>query len=219
MLSVKDMALGELVRHGIGITGTVCPNENPKTVESSLTRLVAQGLALRYPFIGNRVLYTPSPKAARLHGLDPKRFMRPPGPQAISDRLTIAIFCQKKGVELLTRREFAALFPEQAECTGICHSRYFRDTSKPQPMLTVIVPDYGSSVRRTARKARREIDKRKKHEAFRDLIYFNLFQVALVTLFDFKARAIAEALKRDTFPKTITVIPELADLLLLGAKP
>ncbi|MDE2505799.1 MAG: hypothetical protein KGM43_01165 [Planctomycetota bacterium] len=219
MSTVKDRALAHLLRYGLGLLATICPEENRKSVESAIARLIAEGMVCVYPFFGNKKIYAPSPKAARLQGLDPKRFMRPPGPQAISDRLTIAMFCQKKGVELLTRGEFATSFPEQAECSGICHSRYFRDTSKPQPMLTVIVPDYGSSVRRTARKARREIDKRKKHEAFRDLIYFNLFQVALVTLFDFKARAIAEALKRDTFPKTITVIPELADLLLLGAKP
>ncbi len=166
--------------------------------------------------MSHKKFYAPTPKLARIHGRDPKRYSRPPGELAIAQRLLSAIFCMKTGVRFLTPQEFAERFPRQAACKGLCPTKYFVDTTKQQPLLSVLLPSYGHSVRRTARKARKAIAKRKEHDAWLDLIYFNLFQVVLVSVFESKAADLRYALRRDTFPKSIVVIPELADLLNIG---
>jgi hypothetical protein len=214
MASARDRALAHLVRYSLGEIETLSYGQNRKTTESAVARLVRQRLVASYPFVGSRRLYTLTPKAARLHALDPKRFLAPPGPQAIHDRLTIAYFCHATGNQLLTPAEFRAAFPRHAACRGLDHTRYFIDSSGAQPLLTVIVPDFLSAAGTVARKGRRAVAKRKAHPPFRAMIYHHLLQVAFVSMFPTKLDALRAELSRDTFPKTFTAIPELATLLL-----
>ena len=116
MQTAKSRVLAHLLRYSLGtkqmlLVGTGC---GIKALEAALAKLIAAGLVVAYPFIGTKKFYMLSAKGARQQGLDPKRFMRRPGPEALSARLTISLFCQQFDRRLLTRSEFAAVFPAQA---------------------------------------------------------------------------------------------------------
>jgi hypothetical protein len=186
-----------------------------KAAERTIANLRRDDLLVSYPFIGNRKLYGPSRKAARQRGLDERRYSRPPGPQVIVDRFTVLLFAQKTGMRYLTAKEFSEHFPEQAGCSGgLGQSHYFIETTEKQPKLVLLIPAYGTNLRHICRKARRELANRRQHQAFRDLIFHDLFRVVIATGLPAHKQRIAAALDAEPFRYGVVAMPELNDLLL-----
>jgi hypothetical protein len=186
-----------------------------KTVERALANLRRHGLLRSYPIPGGRFyVYTPTAKAARTRGFDERRYRRPPGDDLICEHLTLLMYCYQFGHTLLTPREFAAKFPEQAACPDMSHRRYHNDRTFEQPKLTIIVPDFRatSSVKAIVRRVRHELNRRRRHQPWRDLIYHKLFQITVVTGSEQKARKIRARLASQTCPHRVVVVPGIEDL-------
>jgi hypothetical protein len=187
-----------------------------KATEAALAKLQADGMVNAYAFVGNRKIYGLSVKAARIYGLNEKRFSRPPGHQAIFQNLAHFYFCLKTGNTLLTRSEFSQDFPELAAYSGLSRNRYFYDrTDVNQPRLGLICADFGADHRKVAKKARREFMKRKSSDRpdFKTFVMNGLLVIHVVTPFERKAERIRSILANEGFRYAITVIPELDELL------
>jgi hypothetical protein len=211
-MSTRQGALDVLMRHLVTFD-LFCKLSGlqRKNAERILGLLQRDKLVRSLPYTGGKKLYTLTAVGARKLGLDERRYRRAPGSQARIERLTLAMFCAQEGHRALTVPEFTELLPEQAACPGAFKQRYFVD-KKRDSLLTVIVPDMGTPARRCARRARREIDRRRPHQAWRDLIYHKLLQVVVVTAFGTKAEAIRAHLEHDTFPNAVVVVDGLEDL-------
>lgn len=218
-MSSRERVRAEFERHRIltipliaALTGL-----GRKNVERIVAHLRRDGVIRPFPFLGNQKIYTPTARGATRLGLDPRKHGRAPGVPTILEHLLVAAFCAQEGHTLLTPGEFAELLPEQAACPGAFRRRYLIDRTLPEPLLSVIVPDFGSSARRCARRARREIDRRKAHRAWRDLVYHRLLRVLFVTPFgDAKAAAVLEHLNHDTFPHAAVAVRGV-EALFIGA--
>lgn len=187
-----------------------------KATEAALASLQRDGLIASYPFTRNRKLYGLTPKGALMFGLDEKRFAKPPGVQAMAQNLAIAMFCVQEGHKLLTRREFSERFPELNLYSGLSRNRYVRDRTDPsQTRLGLVVPDFGAHYLKVAKKARREIEKRKakEREDFKTFVLRGMFSIHVVTGFSTKAALIERALEKESVRHFVTVVPDLKDLL------
>ena len=219
-MSVRSCALGMATRHGIAtirLTHKAKPDVTVKAIERAFADLQRDNEIEHCATVGRQFVYAPTPAAARNAGLDDRRFRRLPGIQTLAERLAILTFCVDSRYQLLTKGEFAQLFPEQAACRGLNHARYCVDWNAGQPVATYLVPDYGADARRVARKALREWHRRKEHQAFRDLIYFRpepLFRLRIITAFESKAESIRRHLVNSPFRPDIVVVPGLEDFLL-----
>jgi hypothetical protein len=186
-----------------------------KTVERALANLRRDGLIRSHPVPGGRFyVYSPTANAARLRGLDERRYRRPPGDDLICEHLTLLMYCYQFGHTLLTPREFAARFPQQAACPDMSHRRYHVAGTREKAVLTIIVPDFRStnSVKAIVRRVRHEVNRRKRHQPWRDLIFHGLFQIAVVTGSEQKARKIRARLASQTCPHRVVVVPGIEDL-------
>jgi hypothetical protein len=187
-----------------------------KTVERALANLRRDGLIRSHPVPGGRFyVYSPTANAARLRGLDERRYRRPPGDDLICEHLTLLMYCYQSGHTLLTPQEFAAIFPEQAACPDMSHRRYHIDSTLEQPVLTIIVPDFRAtnSVKAIVRRFRREVNRRKKYQPWRDLLYHALMSITVVTGTENKARKIREKLASEACAARVVVVPGIEDLV------
>jgi hypothetical protein len=62
---------------------------------------------------------------------------------------------------------------------------------------------------------RREINDRKAHGPWRDLIYARLFQPVIVTPTEEKGRQIRDQMTHDTYPHRVVAVPEMTALVFL----
>jgi hypothetical protein len=211
-MSARQRALDVLMRHLVTLDLFCRLSGLPRKNAERVLRLLQRDKLVRsLPYAGGKKLYTLTAAGARKLGLDERRYRRAPGAQARIERLALAMFCAQEGQKLLTAAEFTELLPEQAACPGKFTRRCFVD-KKRDSLLSVAVPDFGSPARRCARRARREIDRRRPHQAWRDLIYHKLLQVVVVTSFETKAEIIRAHLEHDTFPNATVVVEGLEDL-------
>jgi len=217
MRTVKSRAVAYFVRHRIGtfdlIHRAASGGKSRKATEAALAELRAEGRIVALPFIGTSKLYVVTPKFAREYGLGEKRFSRPPGAYPITRDLTIAHFCQRHGFTLLTRREFAKVFPELAAIKKFETTRYYLDPSSDPPILSLIVPDFYSKYQNVVKKARREMSLRKGFAQFRKFICNGMFQVTLVTAVEQKAELLRYALKDEKDRYVVYVVPEIFKIL------
>jgi hypothetical protein len=191
--------------------------------DSNAERVIAysqrDNLIKSRPFLENGTrLYSLTAQGARSLGLDERKFRRAAGAQTVSEALLIGWFCAQEGHKLLTDDEFAELLPQQASCRGRYARRYFID-HKRDSLLALIVLDFGARASRIASRARREVERRKPSQAWRDLIYHKLLQVVVATQFGaMKAEKIAEELRNFTTPHAVVAVRGLEDLFLGGIK-
>lgn len=196
-----------------------------KAVERVLTRLIAIGLLESTQLVGRRHYYTLSASGAKLIGLD-ETVSRPMGAQALLQNYAMLSHCVlgPSPSERMTRAEFVARFPGLAVAGAISSSRrtrYCLDASEKSSggsdtvRLALLLPTIGSNPRRIARKARREVEKRRRSsEAFAGLIRARLFSVLVLVEDDEKGRRIAAMLARDPWHSRAAVVPGYLDLLL-----
>jgi hypothetical protein len=225
-MSLRIRAQGVITRYGIATVALLhaaFPDVTIKAIERVVSAFLRDNLIRHCATIGRQYVYAPTALVARRAGLDDRRFRRFPGIQALVERLAILSFCVETRYELVTKHEFAQYFPEQAACRGLNHARYCVDFHVGQPVATYLVPDYGADAQRVARKVLHEWNRRKEHQAFRDLIYHKpepLFRLLIVTEFESKAASIRRHLAGSPFRPDIVVVPGLEDLQLTkGVQP
>lgn len=190
-----------------------------KAAEQTLRNLRLDGLVQPIPFLGNRRLYGLTARGARRCGLDARKYRRAPTPQTKCEHYTALRFCLRDNHKLLTPGEFSECFPQLAACGRMGERRYFIDYGARHevPLLSLIIPDYAAedSVRYAAAKARRAVQERKRHEAWKDVIYVHsLLQLVILTFTEAKAAAIRRTLRHETFPHRVVALalPHLEDL-------
>ena len=190
----------------------------PKAVERVLTRMMRQELIQSHPLIGKTCYYALTPKSATMLGLDAKRVERPMGTQALVQNFSILLFCALGSPprKRMTKAEFKAAFPQLAG-PGLSSWRLYLDEDKAtgKVRLAVMVPDFNSHPRRLVRKARREVEKRRRSEAWRSHPS-RPFSVTVLTAFKEKAMAVAKALADQTWHHRIVTVPGFAQLISSG---
>ena len=218
VMSSRVLIMDALFRYDGGLVSTLVAvtGLTTKNVERVLAFLIRDGEVRAYPFLGRRKFYAPTAQAARKRELDARKYERSPGGQAMVERLARIFFCRQTGFEMIPREEFAADFAAQAEVPGVSHSRYYADATGETSRLCVLLFDFGCGVSKLVRRCRREIQQRKGHQAFKPLIYPNLFQVTVVTAFEAKAVRLRAALAAESFPNDVVVVPDIENLLLPG---
>lgn len=214
MSTVNDRVRGYFARYGIGlfilIHAFAGGGHSVKATEAALAELIASGHIAAQPWCGRRKLYRMLPKLAHEMGLGEHVFRNAPGPQKIIESLTIAHYCRDAGVELLTPGDLIRVFPELRTIKKFRRTRYFLTADDK---LGLVVPDFQSNWKNVAKKARKEISERKGFEQFRKLIRLDMFRIALVTAIDSKAEILRHALADQSQIISVSVVPELFDLL------
>jgi hypothetical protein len=165
--------------------------------------------------------YTHTPRSARERGLNPKRYERPLGPQALVQNYAILCYCRLGLVlrERMTREEFRERFPNHLG-RGLGTNRYYIDEDGAKVRLALFLPDFDSDFRRLVRKARWEIQKRRDHKdsevraAFRKLLAGDNFSLTVLTALAEKAARIERALCYEPWHHRVEVVPGLAQLLM-----
>jgi hypothetical protein len=192
-----------------------------KAAERTFANLRHDDLVRPVRFIGGRVLYSPTFKAARRFGLDERRFKRNPTFPTICEHYTALRYCVASGNELLTPGEWAERCPQLASTGRLGERRYFIDYARDPPTPSLILPDYAgvASISKLLKRARRAIADRSQHEVWRRCIYYKFFQLVIVTALPSKADRIAWALRNETFPRQVVALEGLAELLLLKGQP
>jgi hypothetical protein len=187
--------------------------------ERVLALLQRDNIIRSRPFSDNGTrLYTLTTHGARSLGLDWRKFRRAPGAQTVCEGLLVGWFCAEQGHEKLADDEFAELLPEQAGVPGRWTRRYFVDKTRDS-LLSVIVLDMGARASRIAKRARREVERRKVHRAWKDLIYHDLFGVVVATPFGaMKAQKIAEELQHFTTPHAVVAVRNAQGLFVGGCE-
>jgi hypothetical protein len=200
---------------------TIFTGLTEKAVERKTTRFQAQSLLQPVPLSGRHVAYTLTPKAASLVGVSPKPYERPMGAQAIFANYAILRHCLASSgrCKRLTPAEFLKHMP-QLNQRGLTTNRYHwdRDEQAKKSRLSLFVVDCGQHQRRIVRKARREVEKRLRFEAWKPVVANDLFAVTIITPFERKADFLRAKLAEESWKSTISVLPELAALTLEPSK-
>lgn len=188
-----------------------------KAVERVTTRLQAEGLLTSVPLNGRLCGYTMTPKAASLIGVSPKAYERPMGSQAVFSNYAILRHCLASSgrCKRLTTAEFLKHMP-QLNQRGLSANRYHwaHDEQAQKSRLSVFLVDCGQHQRRILRKARREVEKRLRFEAWKPVISNDLFCVTILTPFDRKAAFLRSKLAQESWHSVVALLPELATLTL-----
>ena len=180
----------------------------PKAVERVITRLLADELLRSQPLYGQQCCYSLTPAAARLLGLDEKRYALPLGPTSVIKNYGILSFCLggESKRQRMTLAEFRARFPTLL-ARGMSHDRYYVDDFS---RLSLFVCDHGSDWRRLTRKVRHEAARRKSLPGWADLFAARVFSVTLLSASAAKTARLAKALDSEGFPVVVATVPELA---------
>jgi hypothetical protein len=201
-----------------------------KAAERILTRLMAAGLIDSAQLLGRTCYYMFTASGARLAGLD-EAASRPMGTQAMLQNVAMLNHCLlgPAPAERMTRAEFVAKFPAFA-VRGVISSarrtRYYLDVSERREggsgvvRLALMLPTAGSNPRRIARKARREVEKRRRaSQPLAELIRARLFSVVVLVESEEKAGRVEAMLAKDPWHSRAAVVPGYLDLLIsIGAK-
>ncbi|MBY0460896.1 MAG: hypothetical protein K2V38_26550 [Gemmataceae bacterium] len=182
-----------------------------KAVERVVTRLVGDDLLRSQPLVGPRCCYTLTAKAARLLGLDEKRYTLPAGPISLIKNYGILVHSLGGPTrrQRMTAAEFGARFPG-LDARGMSHDRYFLDDFS---RLSLFVCDHGADWRRLTRKVRKEADRRGRLDAWKPFFAAKLFSVTLLSASAAKTARLTKALDREPFPVVVATVPELARLI------
>lgn len=182
-----------------------------KAVERVVTRLLGDDLLRSQPLVGPRCCYTLTEKAARLLGLDEKRYALPAGPASLLKNWGILHFCLGGPTrrQRMTPAEFRARFPG-LDARGMSHDRYIVDDFA---RLSLLVCDHGADWRRLTRKVRKEADRRGRLDAWKPFFASKLVSVTLLSASAAKTARLTKALDREPFPVVVATVPELAHLI------
>ncbi|MFO0849898.1 MAG: hypothetical protein U0871_15285 [Gemmataceae bacterium] len=215
-MTERDSAILSLVvRYGLVTPGVLHEpffgDCTPKAVERVITRLLGDDLLRSQPLFGQQCCYTLTPKAARLLGLDEKRYQLPLGPASVVKNYGILHFCYsgKPPRKRMTVDEFRTRF-SGLDARGMSHDRYYLDDFS---RLSLFVCDHGADWRRLTRKVRKEADRRKELPAWKPFFAGRLFSVTLLASSAHKTARLTRALAAEPFPVIVATVPDLARFL------
>ena len=170
-------------------------------VKSTLRRLCGKEPTYRIlrpvPLFGSRVVYQLTWRGARLIGVSGS-LTRPLGIQSRVERLAILNFIHDLRIEnkrrLITNAKLREKFPLNGH--RLPRQRFYLEERPDTDLLGFIVVDHGGHERRIVRKAVAFLQRFVKHGWFDGYLRSGQFVLTILTLTDFKARAIAYGLKK-----------------------
>jgi hypothetical protein len=189
-MSTRQWALECVICYGnvtVETLHALRPEVSIKTIQRAVANLQRDKLISCCGHVRTQKVYAPTVLAARRAGLDERRFRRGVKPGTIPVRLSILKFSIQTRYQPFSRRDFAAMFPAQAKCKKLNHSQYAVDWNAAQPIVSYLMVDGIASIRYLSRRIRREWNRRKLHQPFRDLMYHGLFRLVLITATETKA--------------------------------
>ena len=170
-------------------------------VKSTLRRLCGKSPTFRYlrpiPLYGSRVAYQITRRGANVVGFSPG-LARPLGIQSRVERLAVLNFIHdskhEKKRRLISNRRLREHFPLAGH--RLPRQRFFIEERPDGDYLGFIVVDHGGHERRIVRKAVSFLQRFVKRGWFDDYLRSGQFVLTILTLNDFKARAISYGLKK-----------------------
>jgi hypothetical protein len=220
MTSTRQVVLEILAHYGLATVRLIClaTGLERKNVERILAFLRHDNKIQSFALDLKTKVYTLTVREAIRRDLDPRRFRRAPSFSVLRERLCILAFCLQQRIELMPRAEFAELFPELAAIDGFDDTRYFLDTTYPeQTRLGLCVPCYGKGdTRYIAKKCRRQIEERKRHKNWMDVVCADSISIWVATGTEARAQRIARRLRRWTVAHVVVVVPEICRFWLGG---
>jgi hypothetical protein len=155
-------------------------------------------------------VYTLTAREAIQRDMDPRRFRRAPTLATIRERLTVMAFCVQQKARLYTPAEFAERCSEAAAVPGFSDTRYFCDKSVPErTIFGLIVPSYGHDTRRICRRARGQVEERKRHKPWQDIIHTDTLRVWIAVGTEPRAKSVRRRLSGWTALHQVVVVPEI----------
>ena len=170
-------------------------------VKSTLRRLCGKGPTYRFlrpvPLYGSRVAYQLTRRGTNAVGVSPS-VARPLGIQSRVERLAVLNFIHDLKSEYKRRLVSNAKLREYFPLNGhrLPRQRFFLEERPDADYLGFIVVDHGGHERRIVRKAVSFLQRFVKHGWFDDYLRSGQFVLTILTLTDFKGRAIAYGLKK-----------------------
>jgi hypothetical protein len=219
MASTREIVLGVIERYGLATVRLICllTGLQQKNVERILAFLRHDGKIRSFWLDQRTKVYTLTSREAIRRDLDPRRFRRAPTLSTIRERLTILAFCVQQQARLYTPAEFAAKCGEAAAVPGFSDTRYFRDRSDPeQPIVGLIVPGYGHDTRRICRRARGQVEQRKQHKPWQDIIHTDTLRVWIAVGTEPRAKSVRRRLNGWTALHQVVVVPEIQRFTIGG---
>jgi hypothetical protein len=174
---------------------------NRDAVKSNLRRLCGRGPTYRYlrpvPLYGSRVVYQLTWRGANTVGASPS-LARPLGIQSRVERLAVLNFIHDLKCEHKRRIISNARLREHFPLHGhrLPRQRFYLEERADGDYLGFIVVDHGGHERRIVRKAVSFLQRFVKREWFDDYLRSGRFILTILTLTEFKGRAIAYGLKK-----------------------
>ena len=170
-------------------------------VKSTLRRLCGKGPTYRFlrpvPLYGSRVAYQLTWRGANAIGVSPS-LARPLGIQSRVERLAVLNFIHDLKNEnkrrIITNAKLRDYFPLCGH--RLPRQRFYLEERSDADYLGFIVVDHGGHERRIVRKAVSFLQRFVKHGWFDDYLCSGQFVLTILTLNEFKGRAIAYGLKK-----------------------
>lgn len=170
-------------------------------VKSTLRRLCGKGPTYRYlrpvPLYGSRVVYQLTWRGANTVGVSPS-LARPLGIQSRVERLAVLNFIHDLKSEhkrrVVTNAKLRDYFPLCGH--RLPRQRFYLEERADTDFLGFIVVDHGGHERRIVRKAVGFLQRFVKREWFDEYLRSGQFVLTILTLTEFKGRAIAYGLKK-----------------------
>ena len=187
-----------------------------KNVARVVLRLEKRGLLRKRQWGKGLAYVTLTPRGCRAIGL-PSRTPRRLTEQSLPVVLAVASYCVRNGLERLTCREFSELYPELWR-PGMRSSSYLLVQTPSGLKLEMIVVDRGGAARRVRSRVRRIIAQRSGLPDFVSLMESGRFRVQILTGTEEQQTKIRRQVEKQSFENVevaTTVVPELADILLL----
>lgn len=170
-------------------------------VKSTLRRLCGKGPTYRYlrpvPLYGSRVVYQLTWRGANTVGISPS-LARPLGIQSRVERLAVLTFIHDLKSEYKRRIVSNAKLREYFPLSGhrLPRQRFYLEERGDVDYLGFIVVDHGGHERRIVRKAVGFLQRFLMREWFDEYLRSGQFVLTILTLTEFKGRAIAYGLKK-----------------------
>ena len=189
---------------------------SPKNVSRVVRRLEGRGLLRKESWDIGCAYYTLTPRGCRVLRLPPQT-PRPLTEQSLPVVLAIAFYCVRHGVERLTNKEFAELYPEFWR-PGLRSSSYVLVDTPVGPKLEMLLIDRGGMARRIRSRVRRVMAQRIGLPDFVSLIDAGRFRLNVLVGTAERQDKLRRYIERESFDPVevmTTVVPELANILSL----
>lgn len=194
------------------------PKQQHNAVTKVSARLCRLKLLSKFPLCHPRTYFTLGPQAAQLLGISEHR-TQPLGPQALPIEFG-ALAYATLGAQYhlrLTQRELQHAYPWIDE--RLLEAPHCLHQSVEPPLLELIRVDLGGKPDHVARKCDADIQARRRHSEFAELLHKKTFRLVVITGTSKKASAIRDSLDLRMWPDGLQIhLAVVPDLLHLTAR-